>query len=547
MKVINFSLILGGLSLLGGLISCKSNTDKGHNPPPPDPGPTYTDPSELTRLKDLFDGLNTGYNFTLESLNERNARRKLEVFSEYCFYYSYSNTSHTGEGGMFYIENQSTQDFHLEDGQVVIDFHEGPGKVNLVENYAHDDYGDTFAHIPMSELLAVDWTHFFKTDDDNYYTQDKKINRVFNYYTNQNMANWNDSYGGEEYYIDFRKSTTSIKFNEDDTISVTFLPYYKKNVGFTSDGSFLTISKVNNTVNVAISEYLANPTPITKKENYGFNEVDYQATFGNVSIPFSDKFSGYISKVESYKNAAITVYDMCYEDGILEDIQSNIPNNWVYDQQESQYQASQKGHPVYSYHSTSTISQVIDEQTVENEIDVYYSIALVPASNKEPDKTLMPRGFFVGQIYRKLGEEAITDYDAIEAYLDQAFDMSYLPKIERVKSYNCVLRDYTESFSAAFLAQGRYLWSYVQLKIEGVNNATATAIASAFYNDIKNKECYQNVTLDNEYNLNAEPDVSYFTNKGEPVVQIMGSTIKNSNNEITGYQLFIFSHSALED
>lgn len=546
MKASKLFLLLGLFSLAGGVISCGNNSKGGNNPNPPDPGPEYTDPGELTRLQTLFNTLSSEYNFTFVSRNEANVLRTLNVFDKYCFYYSYQSTTKRGEYGMFFVEGQSTQDFHLDGDQVVVDFHEGPGKVELVENYMHDDYGDTFAHLPMSSLLGVDWTHFYKVDDDNYYTQDKTINRVFNYFTNEYYANWNDEYGGEEAYVNFSKSKTSFKFNEDGSVSITFLPKCKSSIGYSYNGSTLTISNIGSTSNQAISDYLAHPNPIVKKENYGFNEQEYLNKFGNVSIPFSDKFSGYISMVENYKSAAITVYDMCYEDGILEDIQNNLPNNWSYDAQESQALANEVGHTVYSYHSTSTITQVIEEQTVENEVDVYYSIALVSPSNKEPDKTLMPRGFFVGQIYRKLGEEAITGYEAISAYLNQVSNLDYLPDISRTEPYNPVLRDYTENtaIKQAFAAQGYYLYTYLQLDVDGISSGAAINLARNFKDDLNKLECYSNVDYNSTtYELSTTPDTTYFANKGEPLVQVMGSPIKNSSSEITGYRLVIIAYS----
>ena len=548
MKNIKFWLLFAATTLTGSVLSC-SNNNKGGNKPHVDPEPEYTDPEELIKLEDLFSNMSNEYNFTLCSENEGQTIRTLNVFDKYCYYYAYQTVTKGGEHGMFYVENQSTQDFHIEDNQIVIDFHEGPGKVELVENFAHDDYGSEFAHIPMSELLNVNWTHFYKVDENNYYTQDKKINRVFNYYTNQYLANWKDDYGGEEYYVNFSKSKTTITFNEDGSVFVTFLPKYKSSVGFSSEGSFLTISNIGTTSNQTISDYLANPTPITKKEGYGFNEQDYQATFGNVSIPFSNKFSGYFSAVEDYKNAAITVYDMCFEQGLLEDIQDNLPDNWEYDAQESLTLTQRMGHSVYSYHSLSTLTQEVEGQTVENTVDVYYSLAQVPASGSVVDLTLRPNGFFVGEIYRKLGEEAITDFDEIETYLDNNTNIDYLPDLTRAKPYSCILRDYTEneSIRQTFVAQGFYLYTYLVLRIEGISSGGAINLSKNFRDDLQKLECYSSVSLDDTtYDLVADPDIDFFEEAGEPYMQIFGSTIKNSEQTIIGYQLIMMAYAPLE-
>lgn len=528
------------LLLSAGIISCNTNNKSSKK--------AYTDPEKLERLKDLFESMSTNYNFTLRSSNEGETTRTLSVYDRYCYYYTYQTRVRRGEHGMFYVEGQSTQDYHIDNNQVVIDFHEGPGKVELVENFAHDDYGNEFAHIPMSELLNVDWTHFYKVDENNYYTQDRKINRVFNYYTNEYLANWNDEYGGEEYYVDFSKSKTSFTFEADGSVSITFLPKYKSNVGFTSDGSFLTISKIGTTSNSIISDYLANPTPISKKEGYGFNTQDYQATFGDVSIPFSSKFSGYISPIEDYKNAAITVYDMCYEDGLLNDIRNNLPDNWEYDENESVVLSNMMGHDVYSYHSLSTITQEVEGQTVENTVDVYYSIAEVPASGSQVDLTLRPKGFFVGEIYRKLGEEAITEFDDIEAYLENNTNTDYLPDISRAEPYSCILRDYSENetIRQSFASQNYYLDNYLVLRVEGISSNGAINLARNFRDDLNKLECYSSVSLDSStYELDASPNLAYFNNKGEPYMQIYGSTIKNSDDEIVGYQLVIIAYELL--
>ena len=546
MKANKFLLLLSVVALSGGILSCSKDDGKKSGGPDTPSGPEYADPTELVKLENLFSSLSTNYNFTLESHNEGDTIRTINVFSQYAYYYSYSSYSHRGQYGRFYVEGQGVQDFELQDDNVVIKFHEGPGQINVVEYFAHDDYGDEFAHIAMSNFLNVDWTHFYKEDEDNYYTDDKNINRVFNYYSNEYFANWNDSYGGEQYYVNFSKSKTKFKFNSDGSVTVTFVPKYTNKVpaGQVATGSTLTISDIGTTTNTVISEYLSNPPTYEKKSGYEFNAVDYAATFGNVSIPFSNKFSPYISPVESYKNAAITVYDMCYESGLLQDIQANLPANWAYDATESQTLTNRMGHTVYSYHALSTITSEIEGQTVENEVDVYYSIAEVPVSKDPIESTLRPTGFFVGEIYRKLGEEAITDYDKIVSYLGNSTNLDYLPRIERIEPYSNVLRDYTEneSIRAAFDAQGLYLYNYLVLTVEGISSSGAINLARNFRDDIQNKECYSEVTLSSSYELNATPNAAFFNSKGEPYVQLMGSTIKDSGNTIIGYQLIILSY-----
>ena len=542
MKAKKLFVLIGSLSLLGGVVSCTSNKSSS--------GPNYAKPEELVLLQTLFEDMNEGYNFTLESTNERNAHRVLNVYNPYCFYYSYRYSSAMDDYGMFYVEGQGTQDFHIENENVIIDFHEGPGKVNLVENFAYSHTGDIeFSRVPMSELLSTNWKHFFKANDSTFYTSDRHVNRIFSYFSNQMMINAAYEYGGEEYYIDFSKSKTTITINDDGDANIIFEPFYKDTVPFEPEASYLNIYDVGRTENEIISDYLAHPNPISKKSGYEFNTGDYEATFGDVSIPFSSKFSGYISKYEDYRNAAISVYDMSYEDGVLEDVRNNLSENWEYDADESDFLTKKMQHPVYSYHSLSTITQQMEDQTVENVVDVYYSVALVPVNSDPVERTLRPRGFFVGEIYRKLGEEAITEFDDIKTYLENNSNMDYLPNIERLRPYNCVLRDYTENeaIQQGFISQGYYLFNYLVLRIEGTSSGAAINLAKNFRDDLNKLSCYESVTLDNEtYDLNALPSIEFFQEAVEPLMQIIGSPIRNSEDIITGYQLILIAYSFID-
>ena len=525
------------LTLLIGVVSC--NEKKSQN--------KYANPEELERIHQFFNTLNSGYNFTLESINEGNVRRSLFVYDRYCFYYNFINYSSRGEHGMFYIEGQSVQDFHISNSEVVIDFHEGPGKVEVVENFAHDDYGYEFANIPISELLNVNWKNFYKVDDNEYYTQDRKINRVFCYYTNEYLCNWNDEYYDEEHYVDFSKSKSTLIFNPDGSATVFFEPYYKSNVGFESDGSILNIYNVGTTADEIIFNYREHPNPITKKANYGFNSDRYEITFGDAEIPFSEKFSGYISMIEDYNNAAITIYDMCYEDGIVADIVSNLGDDWALNEEDSAYWTSQKHHEVKTYVSESTITEFVQGQYIDNTVEVYLSFGVSPVSLEptQVDKTLRPRGFFVMEIYRKLGEEAITDVNDITTYLETNVGSEYLFDLSRLRAYQyLVMRDYTENLTikAAFESQGIYLFSYIELRIENLAENRVISFANGCKNDLLENDCYSTVTLDNNYNLSTEPDLEYFAGSENPLIQVMGAPIKDNANKITGYQIIIMCY-----
>ena len=531
------------VALLLGVVSCNEKK----------PAKKYANPEELERIHQLFTSMQEEYNFTLSSSNDFNVRRTLSVYDQYCFYYSFINYSSSGSRGMFYVENQGTQDFHIENDQVVVDFHEGPGKVELVENFAHSDDDSEFAHLPMSQFLNIDWTHFYKIDDDTYYTKDRAINRVFCYYTNEHLSNWNDIYGGnnEERYISFSKSKSTLTFESDGTVTIFFEPYQVMDVGFECEGATLTISNIGETTNETISNYRENPDPISKKEGYGFNSNRYRATLGNVEIPFSDKYSGYISIIEDYNNAVITVYDMSYEDGIVTDIVSQLGSNWTYDEEDSAYWTEQKHHEVKTYKSNSTITEYIQGQYVDNVVEVYISFGVSPVSLEptQVDKTLRPQGFFVMEIYRKLGQEAVTDVNEIITYLDTYVGEEYLFDLTRLRSYQyLVMRDYTENPTIihAFEEQGIYLFNYIELRVENLSENHAKSFARSVQNDLSQKECYSEVILDNDFNLTAQPSLDYFSDIEEPLMQILGSPIIDSLGQITGYKLAIICYTVTE-
>lgn len=531
------------VAFLLGVVSC--NEKKQAN--------KYANPEELERIHELFSLMKDEYNFTLNSINDFNIKRTLSVYDKYCFYYSFINYSSSGSRGMFYIENQGTQDFHIDRDQVVVDFHEGPGKVELVENFAHSDDDSEFAHLPMSQLLNIDWTHFYKTDENTYWTKDKAINRVFCYYANEQLSNWNDIYGGndEERYISFSKSKSTLTFNEDGTVTIFFEPYQVRDVGFECDGATLIISDIGETTNEIISNYREHPDPVNKKENYGFNSSKYSSTLGNVVIPFSDKYSGYISMIEDYNNAVITIYDMSYEDGIVTDIVSNLGENWTYDEEDSAYWTEQKQHEVKTYKAESTITEYSQGHYVDTTVEVYISFGISPVS-LEPtvvDRTLRPRGFFVMEIYRKLGQEAVTDVDEIVEYLETYVGEEYLFDLVRLRSYQyLVMRDLTENPTIidAFEEQDIYLFNYIELRVENLPENRAKSFASNVKSDLLERECYSEVVLDNDYNLSTTPSLDYFSDIEEPLMQVLGSPIVDGAEQITGYKIIILCYTMIE-
>ena len=149
------------------------------------------------------------------------------------------------------------------------------------------------------------------------------------------------------------------------------------------------------------------------------------------------------------------------------------------------------------------------------------------------------------EIYRKLGEEAITDVNDITTYLETNVGSEYLFDLSRLRSYQyLVMRDYTENLTikAAFESQGIYLFSYIELRIENLAENRVISLANGCKNDLLENDCYSTVTLDNSYNLSTEPDLEYFAGSENPPVQVMGAPIKDNANKITGYQIIIMCY-----
>ena len=506
----------------------------------------------LDPVKELFEQLNNDYNFTLESVNEAKTSRKLEVFDRYCYYYSYQTRVRHGESGVFYIENQGVQDFELVNGEVNILFHEGlsEGKIDLVESFAHDDYGSQFAHIPMSSFLGVNYKKFVKKGDNTFTSEDKSVNRVFCYYTNNYYANWEKN--NEEAYIDFSKSTTTISILENE-VRVNFMPQLK-NIGidYTEDGSNLTISKIGSTRNEAIDNYRLNPNPMVKKSDYGFNQEKYAAVFGDASIPFSSKYSKYIDVLEYYEDSAINIFDIDYEDGIVDDIKSQLSNKWELDTADSEYWTTTYGFDVFAYCCDSEIEEIVEGNPITNTIEVYFLFGVSPVELEETEdgKILRPRGYFVGQLYRKLGEEAIEGGEAINQFFKNIGIEDLMPNFEKYESLSPTLRDYSnnEALQASFAAQGYYLVSYYQIDLSSVTASNVSRVAKNLRDDFSNISFYSEVTLDEtDYSLTVTPDLVAFEEDGTFPISIAGGTLKDEQGTIYGYRLTAISIISNED
>ena len=107
------------------------------------------------------------------------------------------------------------------------------------------------------------------------------------------------------------------------------------------------------------------------------------------------------------------------------------------------------------------------------------------------------------------------------------------------------MRDYTENeaINAAFAAQGYYLYNYLVLKIENISSGNAINVARNWRDDLNKLSCYSEVSLNSStYDLTATPDTEYFNKQGDPYMQLIGSLIKDSNNQVTGYQLIIIAY-----
>ena len=416
------------------------------------PEPRFVDAD----LQEYFDCLtNSNYNFTFESLNEGGRYRKLYSFSPDAFYIQRGRVSNgqlglTNKYGMFYIEGQGTQDYIVDSkDNVIIEFYEGPGRLtNLTDTFSCDlEYGvdNYFSHVRVSSFLNIDLSRFTKTSKEgeplSYSTQNHQINEMVAFLSNAWYSNW-DRETPSDYYLDFDTSTTNVTI-ENDKLIFEFVSCFKKNImGLPNDNyykSYFTVSEPGTTHESVIENYIANPTPITRKTEYFSNMTGFRNTFGEVTIPFAgDKHGQLLSVTESYSSYTANIFDSTASSDIATWFKTELVKpayGWNYD--EAQSTAAAGRFPYSSEVSAYSKNVSIVENGETSEFKVYFTFTFVPASMlDEGDKALRPNGFFYAEIYRLTDEEAIVGYSNIKDALEAVGSDAYYPLFENIDSYH---------------------------------------------------------------------------------------------------------------
>ena len=531
-------LSIAAIALSLGAISCKQEEKEKYSPV-----------EDLERLINTFEQMNETYNFYLKSYNEAKVENELYVYSRDCYLYRLKTiTTGSHESGMIYVDGQGVFDYEIKDGVLVPLFCEGPGKVDVVNTFAYGPSG--FAHYNLDKLLELDTTKFVKVDNNTFKTHDKQINKLASIFTNEYYLSFEaDGSDTSSNYINYSKSKTVFEYNVRGELTINFHPSYKSIVPSAEKGnvSRLYIKNIGTTVNAAVNAYIANPDPLVKKESYGFDENEFEKAFGNTSIPFSNEYSKYLGISEDYANWGISFYDFDYTDNLLSDIDSQMGSleEWVYNEDESSYLSSQFQFTVKSYVFQATISEEIEEQTIETVVPVYFSYGICPKENQQAeDQILRPKGYFVGSIYRKTTEESISGYEKVSEYMTTIGIDSYYPGLGRFRNMNMTLTDYSENASLrdSFEQQGLYLYTYIELVILDLNSSNIDSAISYIKNDISGTGYYTSVSVDAARGLSVVPNKAKFVQEAEHVMQILGSPYMNDKtSEIVGYSLIFIA------
>ena len=407
-------------------------------------------------LKEYIESLKD-YNFTFSSLNASKRMRVLEVYSKDSFLLrrgTYSTSfRQLSNFGMFYIEDQGVQDYHLDaSNDVVVDFIEGVGQINVPGSFAYDAGYHTdsaFSHLPVETVFDFDADKFTK-DGKEYITHDRDIIEAISLLSNSYYSNWEDvSEGGKptDYYLDFSKCTV-VATLEGNTLTFELQEDYQDWLAQELDGrtysSYFVISNVNNTHNDKIESYMANPTPLVKKTAYTTDLEGFQNAFGDATIPFlSDKYSNVLSITEDFEtDYYMNIFDSNPGEGILEELLGLMDNDeyWVYDAFSSKQAKKQQYYSdadTYAYTRTVTID--------EEEIHLQFVFTYVNKSLLDDiDKELRPNGFFYASLYRyELSDETI-GYDNINAKFNKNGFNNMIPMFDNVETFDFILVNMSE-------------------------------------------------------------------------------------------------------
>ena len=459
-------------------------------------------------LKEFFQTLNeSNYNFTFSSQNEGNTVRELQVYSKDAYLLGTGLRGKiSSRYGIFYVNEQGTQDYHLDSsGNVVIDFYEGPGRVeNIPETFANDlQYGSDsgFSHVPLSKALALDASKFTFEKESNgelvFLSKDREINRDITFLSNAYYANW-DRETREDYYLDFNKCETRA-YLSGDIVTFELTCVFQKS--FTSapknydDKPYFTISNIGNTSNKKIADYLANPSPLSPKTAYYSDEVKYEETFGDANLPFAgDKHGSLLSVSENYRIYSVDIFDSSANEDISSWFVNQFENtDWIYSKDDSD-----SAKETFSYHDAD-IKTYVKEVTIDQngqfaQFKVYFTFVYVPkAMLDEFDKLLRPNGFFYGELYRLTDNEAVYGYDNVKAVLDNNALTEYIPIFPNYDGFNYSISSLASYFDEVILDNGFMIVSYYIVTITGFTSEKLQEFINEWKTEILKNSAFQDV------------------------------------------------------
>lgn len=456
------SLLLPILLSISLLTGCNKTT-------PEEPKKVFPD-----EINELLTQVSENFNFTITSEGGYDTRI-LEIYNKSDFYYTKQSRTRFYQNGVFYIEDQGTQDFILNSaGEVEVTFYEGPGKTDTSIEYTYDPnyYSDSaFSRIKLSDFLDSDFSSFKKSGDV-YKSKDEKVNLMLAALTNAYCFNWEKD-NKVDYYFDAKKSETTFEVIGESLI-FTFDPYLKPiwSGGDDWDDPTLTISFIGSTSRNAVNSYKTNHNPITKRTSFIDDTESFTKAFGNISVPFVDKSHGNLLSVnEYYDDYDLQIFDPSCQANILENYEEELDGSqiWIYDKERSD--------AAYEIYNATTLvyvakSEITNDHGTKQIVDVYFYLCYVdPELLSGSDLAIRPNGFFVGEIFRDINNEAIVGRDAIMEYIQDNNATGFISHIPSFNSMSYSLMDYSANSAIyeAFIAQGRELIIYYELTI-GYNN-----------------------------------------------------------------------------
>ena len=423
-----------------------------------------TSGGENTNIEDLSEFFVTlqesDYNFTLYSKNESSRWRELRSLSTDAISFQsgriYANKNYVlNRYGMFYVEGQGVQDYSLtENDEVIVEFYEGPGRVNIPATFAGDTqyFSDSyFSHLPVDELIGLDLSSFRQESKGKFYSKDKNINEKFCLLTNAYYLNW-DAYTPLDLYIDFSKCITYVTLENNTLkaeVKMGFNDAAKKALGIDDDYDLrpeMSISNLGNTHHQSVEAYLAKPNQPVKKTSFVDDEEEFAKTFGNVALPTpNDDFGALVSTYADYQNTNMTIFDSSATSNSIKSFKAALDadgSSWYFN--EAQTEESKSKYPYDSELYTYSCDVVVVEDGELVEFVDYLTFTFVPADMLEPiDRAIRPNGYFYAELYRLVDSEAIVGYENIKETFESLGLTETIPMFPDVIGFRYSLRDLT--------------------------------------------------------------------------------------------------------